>query len=461
MTTQSSPSSFTPPAHQSPHAEMDTDFTVDSPSMGELPPVLPLFDTVQLLEDGNPHINQHLTRLSLTSQQDATLVYEYAVDWLLEQRHSENNYKAYRSELTTFLHWCFDVEQIAVSDITRRILGRYLDYCENPPVALIAYRNVAQFIAIKETGERVPNPLWRPFLGKKQDGRELPYRISEKALRTKLAILSAFFIYLINEEYSERNPAAILLKLGRFRDAAQNSVAGEDNEDLKAFTELQWSYIMGTAEKMALEDPEFHERTLFLVSLMYSCYLRISEVAARPGFSPSMGQFRRDQKTGVWGFYIPRSKGGKRRTVAVSDSLLNALRRYRAWLGLSALPMVGDDTPLFVRHRVAQRGRDSGMLNANLGIRQLREVINELFVRTASAMEEDGFTHDGAEVRQMTPHSLRHTGISHDINLNQRPLSHVQADAGHDSIDTTSQYLHTSRVERHQSARNKPMDRLR
>ncbi len=41
-------------------------------------------------------------------------------------------------------------------------------------------------------------------------------------------------------------------------------------------------------------------------------------------------------------------------------------------------------------------------------------------------------------MRNLTPHSIRHTGITHDINLNGRPLSHVQADAGHDSIDTTS-----------------------
>lgn len=58
------------------------------------------------------------------------------------------------------------------------------------------------------------------------------------------------------------------------------------------------------------------------------------------------------------------------------------------------------------------------------------------------------------------PHAIRHTGITHDINLHGRPLSHVQADAGHDSIDTTSKYLHTSNSERHESAQQKPLDRL-
>lgn len=426
----------------------------------DLPPAIPLFDAVERLEEGNPTVNQYLAKVTLNQVPDAALIYEYAVDWLLEQRYSENNYKTYRSELTTFLYWTFEVEQISVADVTRRVLMRYIDYCMEPPRELIAYRNVAQFIQHRAIGERIPNPHWRPFLGKKRDGLELPYKITAKALKTKLAILSSFFTFLINEEYTERNPAMMLMKHGRFKNGAQNLSMHEDDEDTRAFSDLQWSYVLSTAEKMAAEDPEQHERTLFLISLMYGCYLRISEVAARPGFSPVMGQFRRDSKTGVWGFHVPRSKGGKKRTVAVSNQLLQALERYRRFLGLSPLPAPNEDRPLFVRHRAAGRGREAGLRNANLGIRQLRDEIDHLFACAAAEAEQDGLIQDAQEMRQMTAHSIRHTGISHDINLNKRPLSHVQADAGHDSIDTTSRYLHTTRVERHESAAGKPLDHL-
>ena len=428
--------------------------------MQKNPPAIPLFDSVQYLDDGNAVVNQYIANITMKQVSDAALVYEHAVDWLLEQRHSENNYKTYRSELTTFLHWAFDAEGVSVADISRRVLLRYIDYCTQPPVELVAYRNVAQFVLDKELQERVPNPLWRPFLGKKREGLEQPYRITDKALKTKLAILSAFFTYLINEEYTERNPAMMLMKNGRFKSGSQNKVMREDDEEMRSFTELQWSYVISTAEKLAQSHQEEHERTLFLISLMYCCYLRISEAAARPGFSPVMGQFRRDNKTGVWGFHIPRSKGGKKRTVAVSNLLLKALKRYRRFLNLTDLPAPNEEIPLFVRHRAAGRGRDVGLLNANLGIRQLREELNDLFNRAADVAEKDGMTQDALEMRQMTPHSIRHTGITHDININGRPLSHVQADAGHDSIDTTSQYLHTSRVERHESAASKPIDHL-
>ncbi len=427
----------------------------------DTPPVFPLFDAPQYLEEGNSLVNQHIAELTLGRVPDAAFIYEHAMEWLLESRYSENNYKTYRSELTTFLHWCLEVEQISPVDVTRRTMNRYVYYCLSPPKALIAYRNVAQFMADRELGERRPNPLWRPFLGKKLDGVEQPYRLSDKALKTKMAVLSSFYGYLINEEVTERNPATMWMRHSRFGTTAPVAARLGEEDEVRVFSDLQWSYVMNTAQRLADEAPERHERTLFLVSLMYGCYLRISEVAARPGFSPVMSQFRRDAKTGIWSFYIPVSKGGKKRTVAVSRELLDALKRYRAYLELSPLPAPGEATPLFVRHRAAGRGRDQGLLNANLGIRQLRELLNELLAAAADAAMTDGFEQDAAEMRTLTVHGIRHTGITHDINYNGRPLSHVQADAGHDSIDTTSQYLHTGKVERHESAANKRLDRLR
>ena len=418
-----------------------------------LPPAMPLFDGLAHLEAGNAQVNHYLAQLSLNRVPDAGLVYELAVDWLLEQRHSENNYKTYRSELTTFLHWCFAEMAISPQDLSRRIMMRYLDYCQGPPQSLIAYRNVAQFISDKEWGERLPNPQWRPFLGKRELGRELPYRLSDQAMKTKLAILSAFFQFLIQEEYMDKNPALLLQR-------AKRSQVQEQDDQGKAFSQLQWSYVMQAADQLAEAQPSQHERTRFLVCLMYACYLRISEVAARPGFTPVMSQFRRDGKTGVWGYFIPRSKGGKRRTVAVSQDLLEALTRYRRFLGLSPLPTPDEQTPLFVRHKAAAHGREQGELNANLGIRQLRDLVALVIEAGASLAEADGFAQDGAEMRTLTPHAIRHTGITHDINLNGRPLSHVQADAGHDSIDTTSKYLHTANSERHESASAKRLDPL-
>lgn len=427
----------------------------------QLPPVIPLFDSFEFIQVGNSVVNQYITQISMKKVADAGLVIEHASDWLFEQKHNENNYKAYRSELTTFLHWCFDVVSMSPIEVTRKDMSHYVDYCQAPPIALIGYFNVPQFKFDKMHEERVPNPQWRPFVGKKRLGKIQPYALSDNALKTKMAILSSFYSYLTSEEYCERNPAQIWLNHSRFAANRQYQRQSHEDENSLAFTELQWSYIMATVTALAEASPELHQRSLFLISLIYCCYLRISDVSARAGYSPVMDQFKHNQQTGIWSFHIPLSKGGKRRSVAISKALLDALVKYRQFLGLADYPAPNENHPLFVRHKAAGRGRDAGILNANLGIRHVRDEIQSIINLAAESIEADGFAQDGAQMRKLTAHNIRHTGITHDININRRPLSHVQADAGHESIDTTSQYLHTSQIERHESAFNKPIDHLK
>ncbi|QDF75319.1 site-specific integrase [Shewanella marisflavi] len=416
---------------------------------------LPLFESSEHIDAGNPIINQHITALAMGGIEDAALVYELASDLLFAQRDNENSYKSFRSEITSFLHWCFDVCQVSPANVTRRDMDRFVAYCQSPPTALIGYFNVAQFKFDKLTQTRIPNPNWRPFVGKKNQ----PYQLSDNALKTKMAILSSFYGFLMAEDYCERNPAQAWMNHSKFAHKRKFQLSEEEGGGL-AFSELQWSYVISTVEKLAKQNPEMHQRSLFLIKLIYGCYLRVSDVSARAGYSPIMGQFKQHQQTGIWHFHIPKSKGGKARQIPLSNELLAALKAYRAYLGLTQLPTYQEQTPIFIRHRAAGRGRDAGLVTANLGIRQVREEVQHLIEQAANSAENDGLIQDAESMRQLTVHNIRHTGITHDINLNRRPLSHVQADAGHESIDTTSQYLHTSQAERHQSAANKPMDRL-
>lgn len=424
-----------------------------------MPPVLPLFESALYIQEGNSLINQYITQISISQVTDAGLLYEHATELLYEQKGNENSYKAYRSELTTFFHWCFDITKKSAAGLSRREIARYLDYCQHPPVELIGFFNVAQFKLNKELGLRVPNDAWRPFVGKKLLGEKQTYTLSENALKTKVAILSSFYSYLMSEDFCERNPAQAWMNHSRFSSKKKYRIKAEEGSIL-SFNELQWSYVISAVEKLARDTPELHQRSLFLIKLVYFCYLRISEVSARAGYTPVMDQFRKDRQTGIWSFYIPHSKGGKPRSVAISKALLTGLVAYRRFLKLSDYPIEGEHHPLFIRHRAAGRGREMGNLNANLGIRQVREEIDKIIEYAASKIESDGLIEDAHQMRKLTAHNIRHTGITHDININGRSLSHVQADAGHESIDTTSQYLHTSQIERHESAQNKPLDHL-
>ncbi|MDI5846065.1 site-specific integrase, partial [Shewanella xiamenensis] len=220
----------------------------------QLPPVLPLFDSIEFIQDGNGVVNQYITQVSLTDVPDAGLVMEHATDWLFEQKHSENNYKAYRSELTTFLHWCFDVAKMSPTQVLRKDMSRYVDYCLAPPLALIGYFNVPQFKLDKLSDDRVPNSLWRPFVGKKLLGQVQPYVLSDNALKTKIAILSSFYSYLMSEEFCERNPAQIWLNHSRFGQNKQYQRQSEEDENnlalmnplmiLVKIIKLRWIHIL-------------------------------------------------------------------------------------------------------------------------------------------------------------------------------------------------------------------------
>ena len=429
-----------------------------------LPPAMPLFESAENIREPNVFINEHVTYIALNNVEDAGELYEFAIDWLGEQKDQYNNFKAYRAELNAFFHWCWSVKKLSVADVNRTLLIEYIEWCENPPIELVGSYNATQFAMNKGLGVMVPNFKWRPFTKRVPKGSnltidEVKYKLSSTAISTKLSILSMFFKFLNGEEYCDRNPASIILKFGKYKNKSQATASGEDDDELKFFSDLQWSYVIDTVELMAKDDPSTHERTVFLIKLLYSTYCRISEIGARAGYAPIMSQFRRDKKTSYLGFYIPKSKGGKRRTISVSDELKQALIRYRRFRNLTDLPVPGEQTPLFVRHKAASHGRSAGDINANLGIRQIREIVDDVLIKTAQKLEDDGFNDDAAEVRVLTVHSIRHTGISHDI-AQGRPLQHVQADAGHESIEVTSRYLHTTRAERHESARNKKINPL-
>ncbi len=68
----------------------------------------------------------------------------------------------------------------------------------------------------------------------------------------------------------------------------------------RALTPLQWDYVLETAERMAQDEPERHERTLFIVATLFAMYLRVSDIVGRPNWHPVMGDFRQDPEGNWW-----------------------------------------------------------------------------------------------------------------------------------------------------------------
>jgi integrase len=211
---------------------------------------------------------------------------------------------------------------------------------------------------------------------------------------------------------------------------------------VRRISNLQWDYVIATAEQLAEESPQLHERTLFIAYCLFGMYLRISELVADERSTPIMGDFRKDMD-GNWWFHVI-GKGNKSRIVTVSNALLVALKRYRTFLGLTPLPTPDDKTPLI------PKAVGKGSVTST---RQIRSIVQLCFDAAYTRMKNEGMEDDAAELKSSTVHWLRHTGISEDVKT--RPREHVRDDAGHASMQTTDRYIESDLRERHASGRSK------
>lgn len=212
-------------------------------------------------------------------------------------------------------------------------------------------------------------------------------------------------------------------------------------------SETQWQYVLKVTKARARSNSNKHERTLFMLSILYLLYLRISELLAKPDWEPQMGHFFKDAQDFWW--FVTLGKGKKERLISVSDTMLEALKRYRTHLGLSPLPKHNEQYPLIPKLR------GKGPLSSQS---EARKIIQECFDNAVYRLRNENLVDEADSLEYATVHWLRHTGISDDINKRGRPIAHVRDDAGHSSILTTDRYNDVELRERYLSGKNKALD---
>jgi len=381
-----------------------------------IPIPTPLFDTLECITVNNAVNDDH----------------RHATNFLHSYRGSVATFNSYRREIERLLQWCTHIAKKSLKDIRRDDIETFVEFCQNPPANWIGTKNVARFI--DKNGERIPHPEWRPFVTDTGDCKK--YALSQKALQAIFAILGSFYSYLLQEEYVELNPVAQIRQKSKFLRKQQSQSI------IRRLSELQWSYVIETAEIMANQQPQIHERTLFIVNALYGMYLRISELAASKRWEPQMGHFHKDRDGNWW--FLTVGKGNKERIITVSDAMLAALKRYRAHLELSALPYPGETTPLLTRTK------GKGPITST---RQIRAIVQTCFDAAVNRMQQDGLGEEAEELKAATVHWLRHTGISDDVKV--RPREHVRDDAGHGSSAITDKYIDVELRARHASGKKK------
>jgi site-specific recombinase XerD len=372
--------------------------------------------------------------------------YRLVLGFLYSYRGSSDTFVAYRRDLERFIQWSWFIKGQSVLSHNRGDIEAFLEFCQKPPNQWIGFKKVPRFKTIN--GEKNPNPEWKPFeihLSKVDHKKGTvvrdkdKYQFSQQALKSLFGVLGSFYNYLIQEEHAQINPVTMMRQKSKFLQKQTRASV------VRRLSNAQWEMVLECAKEKATKDKS-HERTVFMLSCLYAMYLRISELAATDRWIPTMGDFTKDSENNWW--FKTVGKGNKVREIAVSKSMLDALKHYRTrYLDLSPLPTLNEKTPLI--------GHIKNPNKPVTSTRPIREIVQQCFYDAADQLEQTGKTEDANGLRVATVHWLRHTGISEDVKV--RPREHVRDDAGHSSSAITDKYIDIERRERAQSAMNKKL----
>lgn len=396
--------------------------------------LLPLFDSLNYLHKNHEHAQIPAARF--------TNDFNYTLNFLKSYTGSQGTFNSYRREVERLLQWAWLIKNKTIDEVKREDIEQYIHFCQSPPKNWISLKKVPRFI--EKNGVRVPNEEWRPFVvtlskaeyKKGQTATVEQFDLSQGAVQEIFAILSTFFNFLIAEEYLVSNPVTLIRQKSKFIRKKQH------NAPVRRLSLLQWNAVLDATEYLATESPEKHERTRFILNLLFGMYLRISELAASDRWIPSMNDFAKDNNGHWW--FTTVSKGNKERQIAVSDDMLRCLSNWRLFLGLTPLPSPADNSPLIPKIRGTGPMSDTA---------PIRRIVQRCFDLAEEQLRAQGHEEDADTLAAATVHWLRHTGISEDVK--RRPREHVRDDAGHSSSATTDRYIDIEKQARYKSAREK------
>lgn len=394
---------------------------------------LPLIDTLDYIK--HQSLGEQLTPVQ---KNDLHITLQF----LQSYNGSQGTFNSYRREIEKLLHWIWLFANKTLSTVKPDDIQEFVLFCKNPPLSWIGTKKVPRFI--EQGSIRTPNPQWRPFVvtlsktAHREGHTPQPknFELSQGSIKETFAILSTFYTYLQQEEYVAMNPVSLVRQKSKFIRTQQGA------PKIRRLSELQWNTLIITAKAMADENPPVHERTLFILSALYSMYLRISELAASERWIPMMNHFFRDSDGNWW--FTTVGKGNKERQIAVSNAMLDALKRWRTHLNLPPLPTLANNTSLL------PKTKGKGPISST---NYIRIIVQKCFDKAIEVLKSDGHQEEAQALLEATVHWLRHTGISDDVK--RRPREHVRDDAGHSSSATTDKYIDIELRERHQSAKYK------
>lgn len=408
----------------------------------------PLFDTFECFHELNflklsnerPAVHQYLKSF----EDDCRAVDSYLVvrGFLKSYAGNQSTFNSFRTHVERLLLWALIVARKPLLDLRRSDAEQFMEFCLNPPADWVGPMVKSRFKRIGgrkrlKSDEYVVNPDWMPFsctVSKRE--RKMAeetmsslssrtYHMAQGSVAQVFAVCGSFFQHAMDEGLTEANPFRAIKQKSIYKQRNTMDVAS------RSLTELQWSFVIDTAEQMADDDPA-QERTLFVVATLFAMYLRVSDLVGRANWRPTMGDLRRDT-TGNWWFHVV-GKGNKAAKISVRDEYIERyLVRYRKSLQLPPLPSPQEKTPLVT----TLKGR------GGLSDRHVRTLLQIVFDRALQRMQIEGWSEDEIDqLRSASLHWLRHTAATFDAPL--RDMKDLQADLRHNSLSTTQNTYYNS-----------------
>ena len=276
---------------------------------------------------------------------------------------------------------------------------------------------------------REPRPFNEEFL-KANGWDHQPFRnaLSKTSIALCITVLHRLFTAMREmrgpggQPYCTYNPVKLLHE-------GLASRSNQDDEVEQALTEIEWGAVQEVIEGLPQgteREKKHYHRARWIMQLLYRAFLRREEAA-----NLKMGNFIASPQG--WSLRFV-GKGDKSSTIIVTSKLIDELKVYRTSLGLPALPSPGESRPAIM----AVTGVDKGVTGQAIYL-----ICKEIFGWAADLIEGSDNA-AAARLRQSSPHWMRHTGVSHSMEMGVDPR-YVQAQARHSSLNITARYDHKKR----------------
>lgn len=328
-----------------------------------------------------------------------------------KSRKSEATKRQYKKEISRFVAWLAIEKGMSISGVTAEELRAYEAFLSNPLPA---------DVWIGKKGKPDPQHTgWRPpFTGP----------LSPSSVALALTVVRSMFSFMADAGYLRGNP---FLAFGDIDQVAQDSHGRIYKVDSKAPVERtiaddDKNLILAGIEAMPRETTSErfrYQRIRWVLNLIFLTGIRRNEAAN--ALMADIVKRREGMFLNIIG------KGRKRRSIPLPDALIDELKIYRASLGLSDMPLTGEQHALIVPLR-----KTGGTMTGQEVYRAVKAGIEACMDSTIATLGEA----KASELRRISTHWLRHT-YGHDLIAGGADLVVTQDNLGHNDLNTTRRYV--------------------